>query len=123
MLEAVETLVTLQREPLYIVRNHFLSRGWSADGGKISQDLREGRVVELLGAYVESALDLIHAGLVNGSLKRKLDSIFMLVVYQSLEMLKDISVLYLFNDSGCSGALVWYLMVVSLSLASSCLMK
>jgi len=85
MLEAGETLVTLQREPLYIVRNHFLSRGWSADGGKISQDLREGRVVELLGAYVEPALDLIHTAifgtwtiqlsLVLGSVTKELTSV------------------------------------------------
>ena len=37
--------------------------------------------MELLGADVESALDLIHAGLANGALEGKLDSIFMLVVY------------------------------------------
>jgi len=40
--------------------------------------------MELLGADIESALDLVHAGLADGSLKWKLDFVFVLVVQQSL---------------------------------------
>ena len=36
--------------------------------------------MELLGADVESALDLIHTGLAYGALERELDTIFMLIV-------------------------------------------
>ena len=36
--------------------------------------------MELLGADVESALDLIHTGLAYSTFERKLDSIFMLIV-------------------------------------------
>jgi hypothetical protein len=50
--------------------DHFLSGRRSADGRKVGEDLRQRRTMELLRAYVESALDLIHAGLANSSLQR-----------------------------------------------------
>ena len=40
--------------------------------------------MELLRADVESALDLVHAGLAYGALKWKLDFVFVLVVQQSI---------------------------------------